>query len=583
MSEGKPIMLKRCVGLLVRVALLAVIIWGSNLWLVRIRDSIQSHRSVLVGQPKLGEPSSPLVQQVVLVLIEGLRYDASLEMPFLNSLREQGFDAPCRAQYPSYFQNTWTTLISGAGPEINDAPLVDLPYEETSHLTVDDLFTEAHRANLTTALAGPQLWGRLVPAEVLGRTFLAPGTGGDSDQQVIEAALGFMEQIPPNFLLVQLSEAREAAQCCGIQSRAYQDAVLQADSQLREILETMSLRRSVLVVTSDHGYLTDGGYGGADEEVVLVPFVMAGGRAAPGSHEEIAQTDVAPTIAALLGLAVPSAAQGEIMFDALLMDEAESAEKWVSWSQQRVELADVYLESIGQEPLSQGARGDAEVAYSSFLVRNFGSAHSLAGFAVQGSDAEMAKGRSQRMATEQRRRLFVAVPAVLAVAYLLWRRWSQTTAVLVVSALGTVVIYNLLYIWEGEVYSFSGVGTWDASMSESVVRMARALLPGACILVWLTWRQRKRLPIGVATLNYSYALILAFFLALPLAVAYVGNGLEVTWRLPDPLLAFVQVSALIQLGVAAFMALLLPLVTIPLDRSLRWAAERVRAGRASNQ
>jgi hypothetical protein len=574
-------MLRRYVGLLVRVALLALTIWGSNLWLVRIRDSIQNHRSVLVGQPKLGEPGSPLVQQVVLVLIEGLRYDASLEMPSLNSLREQGFEAPCRAHYPSYSQNTWTTLVSGAGPEVNDAPLVDLPYEETSYLTVDDLFTEANRANLTTALAGPQLWERLIPAEALGRTFLVPVTDGQSDQQVIEAALGFMERVPPNFLLVQLSGVQQAAQCCGTQSQAYQEAVLQADSQLREISQTMSLRRSVLVVASDHGYLTDGGYGGADEEVVLTPFVMAGGRVAPGSHEEIAQTDVAPTIAALLGMAVPSAAQGEILFDALVMDEAESAEKWVSWSQQRVELADVYLESIGQEPLSQAARGDAEVAYSSLLVRNFGSAHSLAGFAVQGADAEMTKGRSQRMATEQRRRLLFAVPPILAIAYLLWRRWSRTTAVLVVSALGTVVVYNLLYVWEGEVYSFSAVGTWYAFMGDSVVRMATALLPAACILVWLTWHQRKRSPLGVATVNHSYALILAFVLALPLAVAYVCNGFEVTWRLPDPLLAFVQVSALIQLGVAAFMTLLLPLVTIPLDRVLRWAAERISSGRAS--
>jgi hypothetical protein len=574
------IMLRRYVGLLVRVALLALIIWGSNLWLVRIRDSIRSHRSVLVGQPKLGEPSSPLVQQVVVVLIEGLRYDASLEMPFLNSLREQGFEAPCRAYYPSYSQNTWTTLISGAGPEINDAPLVDLPYEETSYLTVDDLFTEAHRANLTTALAGPQWWGKLIPAEALGRTFLAPVTDGERDQQVVQAALSFMDSVPPNLLLVHLSQVQQAAQCCGTQSQAYQAAVLQAATQLREISQKMSLRRNVLIVVSDHGCLPDGGYGGADEEVVVTPFVMAGGRVAPGSREEIAQTDVAPTIAALLGIAVPGAAQGEILFDALVMDEAEDTEKWVAWSQQRVELAEVYLESIGQEPLSQAPRGDAEVAYSSLLVRNFGSARSLAEFAVQGADAEMAKARNQRLATEQRRRLLFAVPPILAVIYLLWRRWSPTTALLVVCALSTVVIYNLLYVWEGEVYSFSTVGTWHAFLGDSVVRMATALLPAASILVWLVWRQRRRSPIGVATVNHSYALILAFLLALPLAVAYVFNGFEVTWRLPDPLLAFVQISALIQLGIAAFLTLLLPLVTIPLDGILSCAAEKISSGLA---
>lgn len=566
------IFLRRYPGLLVRIALLTLTIWGSNLWLVRIGDSIVNHRSLLAGQPKLGQPGNPLVQQVVLVLIEGLRYDASLEMPYLDELREQGFEAPCRGYYPSYSQNAWTTLISGAGPEINDAPLVDMPYGSTSYLTVDDLFTEARRANLTTAIAGPQRWERLIPEEALGRSFLVPTTGPESDAQVTQEVLSLMGNVPPNFLLVQLSQVRQAAQRYGTNSPQYQAAVLQADSQLQDIAQAMSLKRNVLIVTSDHGYLPDGGHGGADEGVVLTPFVMAGGRVAPGSQDEIAQTDIAPTMAALLGTAIPSAAQGEILFDALLMDEAESTEKWVSCSQQRVELADVYLESIGREPLSQATKGDAEVAYSSLLVRNFGSARRLAEFAVQGADSEMAKARIQRVMTERRRRLPISVVPVLAVAYLLWRRWNPTTAVLTASALGTVVIYNLLSIWEGEVYSLSTIGTWHAFVAESLVRMGTALLPAVCILVWLVWHQRRRSPIEVATLNHSYGLILAFLVALPLAAAFTLNGVDVTWRLPDPLWAFFQVSALVQLGVVALLTLLLPLVTIPLDRILRWAS-----------
>jgi hypothetical protein len=567
--------LRRYVGLLVRIVLLAITIWGSNLWLVRIRDSVQSHRSVLVGQPKLGQPASPLVQQVVLVIIEGLRYDASLEMPFLNSLRKQGFEARCRGYYPSYSQNAWTTLISGAGPEINDAPLVDVPDDQLHYLTVDGLFTEATRANLTTAVVGPSWWGKTIPEQVLNRSFVAPTTGVEADQRVTQTTLDLMGNVPPNLLLVQFSQVREAALHYGTSSQAYHAAVLRADSQLEQIAQSMSLKRNVLIVTSDHAHLSDGGHGGSDEEVVITPLVMAGGRVAPGSREEIEQIDIAPTIAALLGTAVPSAAQGEILFDALLMDEAESTEKWVSWAQQRVELADVYLESIGREPLSAASKGDAEVAYSSLLVRNFGSARRLAEYAIQGADAEMSKGRSQRLATEQRRRVPFVVLSVSAVAYLLWRRWSRTTAALVASALGTVALYNLLFVWEGEVYSFSTIDNWDAFMSGSVARMGTALLPAICILVWLVWKQKERSPIEVATLSYSFALILAYLLALPLAAAYALNGFEITWHLPDPLFAFLQVSALVQLGLAAFMILVPPLFTVPLDRILRWAAATV--------
>ncbi len=153
-----PIIVRRYGGLLIRVTLMMVIIWGSNLWMVRIRDSILHYRSVLQGQPSLGKSSSPLVQQVVLVVVGGLRYDASLKMPYLNALRENGVEAPCRGYFPSHSQTAWTTLISGAGPEINDAPLLDVAYEEIDFLTVDDLFTEAKRAHLTTALVGFQRW-----------------------------------------------------------------------------------------------------------------------------------------------------------------------------------------------------------------------------------------------------------------------------------------------------------------------------------------------------------------------------------------------------------------------------------------
>ena len=569
------IMLRRWPGLLVRIALLLVIAWGSNLWLVRVRDSVHNHRSVLTGQPSLNDPTNPLVQQVVVVLIGGLRYDASLEMPFLNTLREQGLDARCAGDYPSYSQGAWTTLISGAGPEISDAPLVDLPYEQLSFLTVDGLFTEAKRANLTTALVGFHWWEKMIPEQVVDRRFFVSATDAQSDLQVTQMALELMGNLPPNLLLIHLSEVTGAAQAYGTDSQEYRSAVQNADSHLREIAQVMSLTRNVLVVTSDHAYLADGGHGGADTEVVITPLVMVGARIAQGSRDGIRQADIAPTVAALLGLAVPSAAQGDILFDSMVLDEAESTEKWVSWSQQRVELSSLYLESIGQEPLTEAARGDAEVAYSSLMVRNYGSARRLAEFAVREGTREMIKGRSQRIAREQQRRLPLAALPIAAAAYVLWRRWSPTTAVLFACAVSTVVIYNLLFLWQGHVYSFSTIGDWETFATDALVRTARALVPAVCVITWLVWRQKRRPPIEIATLIYSFALILALLLALPLAVTYVLNGFEVTWRLPHHLSAFLQVFSLLQLGMAAFLTILLPPITIPTDRALRWVASGV--------
>jgi hypothetical protein len=576
-----PVFMRRFGGLLIRVALLTMIVWGSNLWMVRIRDSILHYRSVFQGQPSLGRETSPLMQQVVLIVVGGLRYDASLQMPYLGNLREDAAEARCSGYFPSNSQTAWTTLISGAGPEINDAPLLDVPYEKIETLTVDDLFTQAKRARLATALTGFQWWERMISDQLLDRSFFVSATDAESDRQVTEAALEFMRSLRPNFLLVHLSQVDHAGQSFGADSREYQAAVRRVDSHIREIAQAMSLTRNVLIVVGDHGHLASGGNGGGEEEVVTTPFVMVGARVIPGPHEEIDQADIAPTSAALLGLALPSAAQGEILFDALALDEAESTEKWVSWAQQRIELGNVYLESIGREPLSESARGDAEIAHSSLLVRNYGSARSLAGFAVEGADEEMRKGRNQRMRSEQRHRLPIALLAVVVPAYLLWRRWSRTTALLTVTALATVFIYNALFIREGHVYSFSGMGGWEIFLTEATTRMATALIPAALIIISLIWREQKRQPTEIAGANYSFALILAYFLALPLVISYVLIGSETTWYVPDPFIAFLQVSALVQLAVAAFLCLFVPLVTVPLDRVLRWIESKVRSPRRS--
>jgi hypothetical protein len=521
------------------------------------------------------------VQQVVLVVISGLRYDASFQMPYLDSLREQGVDAPCRGYFPSHSQTAWTTLVSGAGPEINDAPLLDLPAEEIGFFTVDDLFTEAKRADLTTAVAGFQWWESMIAAQVLDGAFFVSDAGAEADDLVVDAALDFMDSLRPNFLLVHLTDVDDAARTFGTNSPQYRAAVRRADSHVQEIAQLMSRTRQVLLVASDHAYLASGGHGGGDGEVLFTPFVMVGGRVTPAGYDEVSQADIAPTISALLGLAVPSAARGEILFDALLLDEAESTEKWVSWARQRVELGDLYLESIGQEPLGEAAKGDAEIAYSSLLVRNYGSARRMAEFAVRGADEEMRNGRASRIRREQQRRLPLALlPAGLA-AYLLWRRWSKVTAVLVLSALATVIIYNLLYIWGGYPYSFSGTGDWDAFMAATITRMGVALIPAVWIVAWAVWRIRRRPPLHVAATYYSFALILAFFLALPLIAGYVVNGAELTWYIPDPLFAFLQVSALAQLAAAALLCLPAPLVTIPIDMIARRALAKVRSPSAS--
>ena len=76
-------------------------------------------------------------QRVVLVLIDALRWDTSMDaavMPALKLVRAQGASALMHSRPPSYSQPGYATLLTGAWPEINDGPPVNLDTAEISDL-----------------------------------------------------------------------------------------------------------------------------------------------------------------------------------------------------------------------------------------------------------------------------------------------------------------------------------------------------------------------------------------------------------------------------------------------------------------
>ena len=74
---------------------------ASALVLVRFASGVSSYRSPLAKFPPAGEPTDPVVPQVVLVVVDGLREDASRAMPTLERLRAQGATATVSVPFPS--------------------------------------------------------------------------------------------------------------------------------------------------------------------------------------------------------------------------------------------------------------------------------------------------------------------------------------------------------------------------------------------------------------------------------------------------------------------------------------------------
>jgi hypothetical protein len=561
--------------IILSVMMLLIIAPGSYLWAMVLLDSLYRYQSPLKGQLPLGQPTQPLVQQVVLVVVDGLRYDVSLEMPYLNSLREAGASAVMVGIPSPASQPAWTTLVSGAGSEINGAPFLDPEHiNEIQPIAVDHLFVQVQRAGFAGGLAGSNWWQKMVPDEFLYAQFFVEDEDA-ADEQVVDTALRFLKNFHLNYLLIHLNQVDRASREYGAASSEYQQAALRVDAHLRDIAQATNVQRNVLIVVSDYGHIKRGERGQYGQVALTAPFVMAGPAVVPGDYGHIAPGDIAPTVAALLGTAMPGAAQRPIRFDMLRMDKVQRAVKQVTQAQQRVELGQAYLRSIGSGTLSETAEGDALVATSSLLVKNYQSTYTLGELAVQQIDKEMEQARARHIQGERVQRRIGPLVAILAPFPLIWWKRSKRLGTLILAALLTVAIYHLLFIREGNIYSPNIPRPVEPFLEESLRRVAIALAAGLVVtLLWLLYeRERSLLDVAQSVYGFSFAVI--YFLGVQVAIGYWLNGPTVTWYLPDLTLFFLHFSALVQSSMVAAISVFLPVAALPIYWVALLASSRI--------
>jgi len=313
--------------------------------------------------PSIQDPATPrLARRVFVVVIDGLRLDRSYELPFLDELRRRGVDAEASSHYPTWSRPNYVAILTGVPPHASGV--------RTNHhgtpVQLDSLMDRARAAGLRVATA--------TDYDVLPRLFLRRRTAGASpaaaelDAQAAialdpEAAIDLdnLEQPaaqpgirapdadlaspfddaryapwPGGFseagsalaagradLVILLVGAVDAAgHAHGGDSPAYRDAAVIADRAVARSLARVDLTQDAIVVTADHGHTGRGGHGGVEPEVLAVPLVAAGAGIRPGATVAGAELiDLAPTVAALLGLPAPGHGLGRTLTELLALDE----------------------------------------------------------------------------------------------------------------------------------------------------------------------------------------------------------------------------------------------------------------------
>lgn len=524
--------MKKVLTWIAAIILLLGIAAGSYFWATGLIDSNFNYRSQLKENPpapgeSLGTPST---ERVVIVLIDALRYDTSLKtevMPTLNQLRAMGASALMHSQPPSFSEPGYSTILTGAWPEINDGPAFNLDYEDIPTFTQDNLFSSAHRSGWKTAISGYYWFEKLVPQADVDLSFYTPGEDQAADIEVMDAALPWLQNNDAQLVLIHLDQVDYAGHHeGGPQSPNWDAAAKRSDDMLAEILATLDLSKDTLVVFSDHGQIDVGGHGGQDPDCLLEPFVIVGAGVNPGAYPDMQMVDIAPTLAALLGTNLPASTQGMVLTEMLSLPEDVLTSLPMATNDQQLALFTAYSAAVGNKTKNLDRTSMINVPYTQQVMKEI---------------------RTDKLFADRIKRA-IPTAVVLAVAItLLIRQRKNGSLSWLIGGLVFVLLFNLRYaILDKRVYSLSSIIS-EMDLILYIVITTAVLL----FLVWLLVNFYTKTFNGSAHQNGLKTLWLGFTVlfvtGLPVLVSYLMNGALITWTLPDYLTSFLALIGLIQM------------------------------------
>ena len=319
-------------------------------------------RDLEIKQPALADiapwtddPKTPrLTRRVFLVIIDGLRSDKSYQLPFLDELRRKGIDLEAQSHYPSWSRPNYVSILTGV-PPIASGVRTNFHY---TPVLLDSLMDRARAAGLKVATATdhamlPSLFLRPV-GESNGRVTIAPEELEDFDIDVmqddpasktarrapdamyrtpfhdaryvpwpggfVEAGTALVQDADYDFVVLLVSNVDIAGHAHGADSEEYLEATQIADRALARVLGKVDLSQDTIIVTADHGHTDRGGHGGTEPEVLTVPLILAGAGVANATIYDARLIDIAPTVAALLGIPAPGHGMGKTLLDLVKLE-----------------------------------------------------------------------------------------------------------------------------------------------------------------------------------------------------------------------------------------------------------------------
>eukprot|EP00727_Mastigamoeba_balamuthi_P009947 m51a1_g5575 hypothetical protein (670) ;mRNA; r:614912-617111 len=269
------------------------------------------------------------VARVVLVVVDGLRLDAARRAAWFPDA-EDAAELEARSEVPSLSTPSRAALFTGAPPDISGivgnkgagGPLVgDTLFGRVAAAGLRSSFivedpVEVSLASDIDPVDARALLVQRQPSEDFDATafWRVDELKGDYALRALNASSASA------LVYVSLTSPDNVGHLRSAVSRDYADAVANASRVVRRIAGALD-GSTALVLVSDHGHGNPGGHGGTEPSVVRVPLYVyrrgSGLSRAPRTGCPYRLSDVAPTVAALLGLEPPRQSEGVAVPEAL--------------------------------------------------------------------------------------------------------------------------------------------------------------------------------------------------------------------------------------------------------------------------
>jgi hypothetical protein len=518
------------------LTLLAV---GVFFWVTNLMDSAQAYRSPFMIKPPVPGQAlgAPITRRVVIVLIDALRYDTSINstvMPFLNKLRTKGASAIMHSLPPSFSAPGWTTILTGAWPEINDSQIFNPPDVLSARaFTQDDIFAAAQISGLHTAVSGYKWFEGMLSNSGVDAGFYTSGEDNSADIDVVNAALPWLTG-DYQLVLIHLDQVDYAGHHeGGPDSPNWNAAAARTDKMLSQIVASLDLTLDTVLVISDHGQIDRGGHGGPEPVTLIEPFILVGSGVIPGNYGNLNMVDIAPTLAALLGTNIPASNQGHVLTNMLTLTSEQTVAIQNALKPQQSKLYTAYTKAIG----STASVGTGEITSTTQTAMNL--------------------ARLTRLGSERIWRNVLAAFLAILPGYLLFLRKDKNVLWLMAGSILYVLLFNLRYaVIDGYTYSLASIkgATWLIIYCSTTGAVA-------VVLGWLVpmfgLRAFQAGPQKAAETALGYVWFTIYLLTLPILLSFAINGVTVTWTLPEFYTLFIGLLSLIQTLIVAALGVIL--------------------------